>query len=393
MALVMSAAGIHAAASITPDETLSALLDSLVDRAGDDRDVLQRVLRRARSAQPAGCPTPTPVIRTRSACPGSASPSGSRPRRRRSGWRRREASSGGRCHGRSDHDLLVLWTDGLVDARNDGGRAVRRAAAARRGVRPPDRGARGDRGGGAGGGGGVRRRSRSTTARCWSSGSSGAPGQAPPGPAFSHRSPDSRPHRRRARGRARTTRCSRSAPGRAGSPPRSRSGRAGWWRSRRTATWCPRSAQRFPSATIVEGDALETRLARRWRGRGSSSPATSPTTSPRRCIDKALEPPRPERIVFLVQKEVADRVDGAARASRTTARSASGVQSVARARAAVHRAGRGVPPAAEGRLRGAPADAAGRAAGRAGGAVRASARLVVGLFGFRRKQMRAGSAS
>ena len=50
MALVMSAAGIHAAASITPDETLTALLDSLSTELSDDRDVLQRVLRRARSA-------------------------------------------------------------------------------------------------------------------------------------------------------------------------------------------------------------------------------------------------------------------------------------------------------------------------------------------------------
>ena len=32
-----------------------------------------------------------------------------------------------RCPGASAHDLLVLWTDGLVDARNDEGRAVRRA--------------------------------------------------------------------------------------------------------------------------------------------------------------------------------------------------------------------------------------------------------------------------
>ena len=81
---------------------------------------------------------------------------------------------------------------------------------------------------------------------------------------------------------------------------------------------------------IVEGDALETRLARRSRGRGSSSPATFPTTSPRRCIDKALEPPRPARIVFLVQKEVADRVTAAPGEPAYGALSV-GVQAVARA--------------------------------------------------------------
>ena len=41
-------------------------------------------------------------------------------------------------------------------------------------------------------------------------------------------------------------------------------------------------------------------------------------TSP--LIDKALDPPRPERIVFLVQKEVADRVSARRRRLRTTAR-------------------------------------------------------------------------
>ena len=50
MALVMSAAGIHAAASVTPDETLAALLESLGTELDHDRDVLQRLLRRARSA-------------------------------------------------------------------------------------------------------------------------------------------------------------------------------------------------------------------------------------------------------------------------------------------------------------------------------------------------------
>ena len=54
MALVMSAAGIHAGAGNTPDETLAALLESLGDGARHDRDVPLGVLRCARSQAPGG---------------------------------------------------------------------------------------------------------------------------------------------------------------------------------------------------------------------------------------------------------------------------------------------------------------------------------------------------
>ncbi len=69
----------------------------------------------------------------------------------------------------------------------------------------------------------------------------------------------------------------------------------------------PELRARFPNATIVEGDALDVD----WRA--AAGPRLLVTgnipyniTSP--LIDKALEPPRPERIVFLVQLEVAERV-------------------------------------------------------------------------------------
>src|SRR4029079_7512866 len=83
------------------------------------------------------------------------------------------------------------------------------------------------------------------------------------------------------------------------------------------------------SALIVEGDALELD----WRALAGEHFLVAGNipyniTSP--LIDKALDPPRPERIVFLVQKEVADRVTAAAGDPDYGALSV-GVQSVARA--------------------------------------------------------------
>ncbi len=121
MALVMSAAGIHAAASLTPDETLAALQESLGDGARDDGDVLQRLLRRARSAHRPPFVRQRRVIRTPSGFPASAIPSGWSPPRRHSAWRPPGASSGRQLPWSIGADLLVLWTDGLVDARNDAG--------------------------------------------------------------------------------------------------------------------------------------------------------------------------------------------------------------------------------------------------------------------------------
>jgi 16S rRNA (adenine1518-N6/adenine1519-N6)-dimethyltransferase len=148
---------------------------------------------------------------------------------------------------------------------------------------------------------------------------------------------------------------------------------------------------RFPKVAVVEGDALNLD----WRGAAGALPGEAllvtgnipyGITSP--LLDKALEPPRPRRIVFLVQKEVAERV--AARPG-TSAYGALGVgvQTVAaveklfavpagafhpppKVDSAVIR----LTPLAEPPLRD---DQVGELR-----------RLVVGLFGFRRKQLLRG---
>ena len=72
--------------------------------------------------------------------------------------------------------------------------------------------------------------------------------------------------------------------------------------------------ERFPALQLIEGDALDLR----WReaaGLGPDDPMLVAgnipynVTSP--LLDKALEPPRPTRIVYLVQREVADRLGAA----------------------------------------------------------------------------------
>ena len=149
----------------------------------------------------------------------------------------------------------------------------------------------------------------------------------------------------------------------------------------------PALRQQFPSATIVEGDALETNwpavAGPRYLVAGN---IPYNITSP--LIDKALDPPRPVRIVFLVQKEVADRVTAPAGEAAYGALSV-GVQSVALAerlftvpagafhpRPKVDSAVLRLTPVAEPLV-----DPAEQWSFR---------RLVVGLFGFRRKQMTRG---
>ena len=69
----------------------------------------------------------------------------------------------------------------------------------------------------------------------------------------------------------------------------------------------PALRARFPSVSIVEGDALEMD----WHaltGGPFLAAGNIPYNITSPLLDKALEPPRPGRIVFLVQKEVADRV-------------------------------------------------------------------------------------
>ena len=120
MALVLSAAGIHAAASVTPDETLSALLDSLSTELAETEmyfsvfygvlDPLGGRLAYASAGHPYAFRVPRfgePERLETTAPPLGLATAGSI-QRRQLPW-----SVG--------HDLLVLWTDGLVDARNDAG--------------------------------------------------------------------------------------------------------------------------------------------------------------------------------------------------------------------------------------------------------------------------------
>jgi sigma-B regulation protein RsbU (phosphoserine phosphatase) len=120
MALVMSAAGIHAGAAVTPDETLSALLESLGTELRTTEmyftvfyGVLDPVAGRLSYAN-AGHPYAFRVPKTGDAerLEATAPPIGlATPgaiERRQLPWSAAD-------------DLLCLWTDGLVDARNTSG--------------------------------------------------------------------------------------------------------------------------------------------------------------------------------------------------------------------------------------------------------------------------------
>jgi sigma-B regulation protein RsbU (phosphoserine phosphatase) len=120
MALVMSAAGIHAAAAVTPDETLSALLESLSTELMTTEmyfsvfygvlDPLTGRLSYANAGHPYAFRVPRfgdPERLEATAPPLGLATAGSI-QRRQVPWT---------IH----HDLLVLWTDGLVDARNEAG--------------------------------------------------------------------------------------------------------------------------------------------------------------------------------------------------------------------------------------------------------------------------------
>src|SRR5689334_14623193 len=146
----------------------------------------------------------------------------------------------------------------------------------------------------------------------------------------------------------------------------------------------PALRARVPGARIVHGDALELD----WpalAGEPFLVAGNIPYNITSPLIDKALDAPRPERIVFLVQKEVADRVTAAASDADYGALSV-GVQSVARAerlftvpagafqpRPQVDSAVLRLTPLAQ------PLVSSGDQA--------QFRRLTVGLFGFRRKQM------
>jgi len=158
----------------------------------------------------------------------------------------------------------------------------------------------------------------------------------------------------------------------------------------------PALRERVPGATIVEADALEAD----WH-RLAGVPAEAPTPAPGYLVagnipynltspllEKALEPPRPARIVFLVQREVAERVAAAPGSDAYGALSV-GVQAVAAVellfrvpagafapRPKVDSAVLRLRPLAE------PVVSVERRHG--------FRRLVVGMFGFRRKQLLRG---
>lgn len=141
---------------------------------------------------------------------------------------------------------------------------------------------------------------------------------------------------------------------------------------------------RFPEVTVVEGDALDLD----WHALGGPGALVTGNipyniTSP--LLDCALHPPRPARIVFLVQQEVADRL-AAPPGGKTYGALTVGVQAVARVeKLFTVPAGAFTPPPkvesavvrlvplAEPMVKDAE--------------VAAFRRLVVGLFGFRRKQL------
>ncbi|HEU5169967.1 MAG TPA: 16S rRNA (adenine(1518)-N(6)/adenine(1519)-N(6))-dimethyltransferase RsmA [Gemmatimonadales bacterium] len=153
---------------------------------------------------------------------------------------------------------------------------------------------------------------------------------------------------------------------------------------------------RWPNVEIVEADALAAdwpSLAGIGRDRRSPVPGYLVAgnipyniTSP--LLEKALEPPRPARIVFLVQREVAERVAAAPGTAEYGALSV-GVQAVAEVELLFRvPAGAFFPrPRVDSALlrlrpRSAPVVSDAAAA--------LFRRLVVGLFGFRRKQMLRG---
>jgi 16S rRNA (adenine1518-N6/adenine1519-N6)-dimethyltransferase len=148
--------------------------------------------------------------------------------------------------------------------------------------------------------------------------------------------------------------------------------------------------ERLPKVEVVEGDALELD----WSlvaGAGAANYLLAGNipyniTSP--LLDKALTPPRPRRIVFLVQKEVARRIGALPGGSEYGALSI-GVQAAARVEVlfTIHAGAFHPPPEVDSAVvRLVPLedplvpDAE----------VRRFRALVVGLFGFRRKQLARG---
>jgi 16S rRNA (adenine1518-N6/adenine1519-N6)-dimethyltransferase len=153
----------------------------------------------------------------------------------------------------------------------------------------------------------------------------------------------------------------------------------------------PLLRDRFPQVQVAEGDALaldwnEVVAPERPGAYLLSGNIPYNITSP--LLDKALTPPRPRRIVFLVQKEVADRVTAHPNTSEYGALTV-GVQSVAHAeRLFTVPAGAFHPPP---RVDSAVIRLVPRAEPLIPDALVGSfRRMVTGLFSFRRKQLICG---
>jgi phosphoserine phosphatase RsbU/P len=122
MAMVMSAAGIHAAAEATPDETLTALLESLSTELAETEmhfsvfygvlDPHGARLSYASAGHPHAfrIPRSGPPERLDATAPPLGLAAMGSIQRRQVGWA-------------PGADLLALWTDGLVEARNEAGEA------------------------------------------------------------------------------------------------------------------------------------------------------------------------------------------------------------------------------------------------------------------------------
>jgi len=145
---------------------------------------------------------------------------------------------------------------------------------------------------------------------------------------------------------------------------------------------------RLPQVKVIVGDALEVdwrAAVRPWPHDRLIVAGNIPYNITSPLLDKALAPPRPERIVFLVQKEVAERV-AAGPGSRAYGALSVGVQAVARVEklflvpaGAFHPK----PKVDSAVLRLTPLSPTLIADDE----VARFRRLVVGLFGFRRKQL------
>jgi 16S rRNA (adenine1518-N6/adenine1519-N6)-dimethyltransferase len=150
----------------------------------------------------------------------------------------------------------------------------------------------------------------------------------------------------------------------------------------------PGLRERFPSVDIVEADALKSDWHELVGPRPFLVTGNIPYNITSPLIDKALTPPRPVRIVFLVQEEVADRL-AAPPDSKEYGALTVGVRAVASVERLL-----GVPAgaffprpkvdSAVVRLTPRPEPLI------ADSEVTAFRRFVVGLFGFRRKQLMRG---